>query len=53
MTDIKFIQIGGGLILKINNAVHILNADHGFSDEISVYFYTRLINTDTNLQEEL
>jgi hypothetical protein len=52
MVDIEFIQLGGGLILKINNSVHIINADHGFSDEASVYFYTRLIDKSQNIQDE-
>jgi hypothetical protein len=53
MIDIEFIQLGGGLILKINNSVHIINADHGFSNEVSVYFYTQLIDNSQTIQEEL
>jgi hypothetical protein len=52
MVDIEFIQLGGGLILKINNSVHIINADHGFSDGASVYFYTRLTDKSQNIQDE-
>jgi hypothetical protein len=52
MIDIEFIQLGGGLILKINNSVHIINADHGFNNETSVYIYTQLIDTG-NIQDEV
>lgn len=52
MIEIEFIQLGGGLILKINNSVHIINADHGFSNEDSVYFYTRLVDKSQPIQEE-
>jgi len=51
MNEIEFIQLGGGLILKINNSVHIINADHGFSNEVSVYYYTHLIDKNA-IQEE-
>jgi hypothetical protein len=52
MIDIKFIQLGGSLILKINNSVHILNADHGFNNEVSLYFYTQIEDTSMNIQDE-
>lgn len=52
MIDIEFIQLGGGLILKINNSVHIINADHGFNNEASVYYYTQLIDKSETFQDE-